>query len=76
VRKLLESYGFFKIHECKCGGPLEFWQHPKYTSIEIDIRPERGSFEIWNGTNKARPHITGRSDELKCWIEVLFEQKK
>jgi len=49
MRDLLEKCGFIKTNECKCAGTLmESWQHPNLLGLLVEIKPNRGSFEIWN----------------------------
>lgn len=60
MRDILEIYGFIKMDECNCGGTLqESWQHPDYNRLRVDIRPNRGSFELWY--NRPRIHVVDKA---------------
>jgi hypothetical protein len=75
MRQILSKLGFIRIHQCNCGGPLEFWQHPDVPSAEVDIRPDRGSFDLWIGGKGTKgTHTVGTEDVLEQKLKEFLKE--
>lgn len=66
--KTLNSLGFYKYHQCHCGGTLkQSYQKDSLSRIKVTLMPERKKFRIkTNGST-----INGRYEDFKT---ILGEQ--
>lgn len=46
MKELLEKYGWYKFHQCTCGGTLkQKFKHPNKPAQEIHIQPNRNTWK-------------------------------